>query len=93
MSNSRDERTVVVENASFRLGYLVLSFGLLVDVALRGFAARANEWDLLGLVIVSGLVMTAQQLRHRILGRAWVVATLGAAGIAAALAAALKLLR
>jgi hypothetical protein len=38
----RDERTVAVENASYRWAYLVLSFGLLVIVMYRSFAWRES---------------------------------------------------
>ena len=34
----RDERTVAVENAGYRLAYLVLTFGMLAAVAYRAFA-------------------------------------------------------
>ena len=32
-SVSRDERTTVVENTSYRIAYLVMSYGLLASVA------------------------------------------------------------
>lgn len=70
----RDERTVTVENASYRWGYIVLQFGLMLDVIYRGlfkFGAvtagaslvQANE-DLLGLVCLSSLITWGYQLRH-----------------------------
>ncbi len=62
----RDERTLAVENASFRLGYLVLSFGLLADVAYRGTVRQESNWDLLSLVILAGAAATGYQMALRI---------------------------
>jgi hypothetical protein len=67
-----------VENASYRLGYIILLFGVLFDVSLRGMVRRGavpdpmslftGDWDLLSLVVLSGGVTTAYQGVHRILG-------------------------
>ncbi len=67
----RDERTIAVENASYRWAYLFLSFALLLDVACRSFLRDDAAWDLLALVIGGGVVCTVIQARYRILGRAW----------------------
>jgi hypothetical protein len=88
-----DERTVIVENASYRWGYLVLSFGLLVDVAYRGFVRQESTWDLLGIVMLGGLVSSLYQGTQRIWGRRWWLAGLVIAVAAAAVAAVLVLLR
>jgi hypothetical protein len=98
MSNGRvdrDERTQVVENAAFRWGYLVLSFGVLVDVALRGLVTRAGAWDLMALVVLGGLVTTAYQARFGILGRsyAWRVSLALVLGAAIAVALLSLLMR
>lgn len=86
----RDERTTSVENASFRWGYLALSFGLLAAVAYRGLARGENSWDLLALVIGGGVVTAAYQGANRVLTRQWftlcAVTILAAAGLAAAVA-------
>jgi len=41
----KDERTVAVENASYRWGYLILSYGLLLDVVYRGLVRQESGWD------------------------------------------------
>lgn len=79
----RDERTTAVEHASYRLAYLVLSYGLLAAVAYRSFARGESAWDLLALVVLGGAVSTVYQARHQVLGRRWVQVTL--ASIVAAL--------
>ena len=66
-----DERTVAVTQNSYRWGFLLLTFGLLVDIAYRGLAARQQSWDLLALVVGAALVTTGYQAAHRILGRRW----------------------
>jgi len=91
MSNTslvqRDERTVAVENASYQWAYLFLSFGLLALVAYRSLVNHESPWDLLALVILGGGVGTAYQGWHRVLSRHWVVASVLAVVVAAALAA------
>ena len=52
----RDERSLAVENSSYRWAYFLLAFGLLVIVAYRGFVGHESNWDLLALVIMSGVV-------------------------------------
>ena len=89
----RDERTTTVENASYRLAYLLLSFGVLLSVAWRAFAWKEAGWDLLGLVIVSGFVATFYQGIHQVLTRHWALMAVVTAIVAAALAAGMVLLR
>ena len=67
----RDERETGVDLAADRLAYLVLSFGLLGIVAYRGFFDREASWDLLGLVVLSGVVGTAYRLRRRVVTGRW----------------------
>jgi hypothetical protein len=89
----RDERTVAVENASYRWSYLLLSFGLLGATAWRAFGRGEAAWDLLALVIAAGLVNTLYQGRQRVLHRAWAMASAATALIAVLIAVALVLLR
>ena len=65
----RDERTVAVENASYRLAYTFISFGVLLSVVYRGFVLNQSSWDLLALVILSSGVATLYQRAHKILDR------------------------
>jgi hypothetical protein len=67
----RDERTTVVENASFSLAYKFVGFALLLDVAYRSFAKGDAAWDLLAIVIISGFLTTAYQIRNRIVNKGW----------------------
>ena len=86
----RDERTVTVENASYRWGYLVVTYGLLILIALRAFFFKQSNWDLMALVVLSGLVTSVYQGAHRIFTRRWVVVvalTVLMAAIVAALVA------
>ncbi len=89
----RDERTTVVENASFRLAYLVLTFGLLAVVAYRGLLWQESNWDLLALVILGGLVTTFYQGLHKVLSRQWALTAIVAFVVGAAVAIALAMLR
>lgn len=85
----RDERTEMVENASYRLAYQIMAFGVLIVVAYRGFLFQESLWDLLALVILSSGTATLYQGVKRILVRNWLwlaAATfIGSAILAAAL--------
>jgi hypothetical protein len=82
----RDEREEAVDRAADRLGYLVLAFGLLAIVAVRSFVGGEASWDLLGLVVVSGIVGAAYRWSRGVLTRDALL-LLGAAVVAAALVA------
>jgi len=93
----RDERTIAVENASYRLAYSLLSMGILVCGAYRGFMFDQACWDLLGLVIFTGWIAVAYQGAHRVLSwrfarEAFAVMLLGGV-IAAIVAAVMQSLR
>lgn len=84
---ARDERELAVDHAADRLAYLVLSFGLLAIVAYRSFADGAASWDLLGLVVLGGLVGTLYRLAQRTVSREWTIVAAGTAGVALVVAA------
>ena len=84
----RDERETSVDLAADRLAYLVLSFGLLAIVAYRGFVSHETSWDLLALIVLSGVVGAAYRLQHRVASwrwQFWLVATVGVAFAVAAI--------
>jgi len=84
----RDERTIAVENASYRWSYLTLSFGLLAISAARSLLRHEAPWDLLLLVIVGGGVNALYQARHRVLSPRWARMTLAVVGLAVLIAMA-----
>jgi hypothetical protein len=85
----RDERTVAIENASYRWAYLLLTYALLVDVMYRSLVRHESAWDLMALVIVGGAVCTVYQARQKILAHGWMMKTLLAVCIAVVIAAIL----
>jgi hypothetical protein len=88
----RDERTLAVENASYRLGYMVVSYGLLVLVMIRGFFYNQAGWDMLGLVILGGAVTTLYQAYNKVLAHRWLWLAAALFIISALVAAAFTLL-
>jgi hypothetical protein len=90
----RDERTISIENTSYRWGYLVVTYGLLMIVAFRAFYFKQSNWDLMALVILSGIVTTAYQGFHQMFTRHWIyffaVILLIAAAVAVLIAVLLK---
>ncbi|MDX2060366.1 MAG: hypothetical protein SFV24_21330 [Gemmatimonadales bacterium] len=89
----RDERTISVENGSYRWGYLLLSYGLLLSTAYRGFVREESSWDLLGLVVAGGVLTTVYQGRRQILSRRWAMASAFGLILALGLGVVLTLLR
>ena len=90
---SKDERTMAVENTSYRWAYLVLSFGLLIDVSYRGLVHNETSWDLLALVVLTGLVATLYQGAQKILTRRWSFWAAGTALLAAVVAVVMVLVK
>ncbi len=82
----RDERTVAVENASYRWAYFLLTYALLVDVAYRGWFRNEAAWDMMALVIVGGVICSVYQARRRTLARGWAIKAVLGAVIAAVIA-------
>jgi hypothetical protein len=70
-SVERDERTVAVENASYKWAYAFITFALLIDVACRAAIRHEAAWDLMVLVLVGGAVCTMYQARQKTLARSW----------------------
>ncbi len=87
-SVSRDERTTSVENKSYRIAYLVMSFGLLASIAYRSFVLQQSSWDLLALVILGGVTVTLYQGTNKVLSRRWITTTVATLFVALILAAA-----
>ncbi len=83
---TRDERTAAVENTSYRIAYLVMSFGLLVSIAYRGFVLQQSSWDLLALVILGGVTATVYQGTNKVLSPRWGIAAVASLLIAGLLA-------
>jgi len=84
----RDERTVAVENASYRWACSLVSFALLIDVMYRGMVRSEAAWDLLALAIVPGIVSLIYQARQKALVQGWVWRLMPFAFVAAVIAAA-----
>ena len=84
----RDERETRIDHAVDRIGYLIVSYGLLLTVAYRSFVNGEAAWDLIGLVILGGMVGLAYRASHGVAFGRWtlmLLATMGIAGIVAAL--------
>jgi hypothetical protein len=81
----RDERTLAVENASYRLGYNVVGWGLLASVTYRiVFLGEPPAWDLVTLVLAATITTFGYQALHHVLSRrVLIVAVISAIVIAA----------
>ena len=67
-----DERTVAIENFSYRCGYFLLYCGVLYAALYRAVVRHEAAFDLVALAIVSGAISVLYQARHKALthGRA-----------------------
>ena len=61
----RDERESAIDLAADRLAVIVLSFGILVIVAWRSSFDHEASWDLLGLLVLSGVAGTGYRFSKR----------------------------
>ncbi len=92
LSLKRDERTVAVENASYRWPCAFVSFALLIDMIYRALFRHEAAFDLMALVIVSGFIVGVYQARQKALPRRWVKVGLLVALLAAVISLAVVLL-
>ena len=83
----RDERTLLVENASYRWAFNLIAYGLLVVVAYRGLVWNETAWDLFALLILGGVVASAYQWMHNVLSRRTAVRMAAGMALAAVVAA------
>lgn len=88
----KDERTIAIENASYRVAFCVLAMGALLDTVYRSWVFHQHCFDVLGLVIGSYVVAAILQARQRILGKCWGKTVLIAMGVGAVVAAVVTLL-
>ncbi len=86
--SEKDERAVAVGNVSEALGYRILAFALLIDIAYKAYRYDVASWDLFGIIIGTGLIVTLYQARQKVLGRGWAKSALVVTAIGAAVAAA-----
>jgi hypothetical protein len=93
ISVSRDERTLAVENASFRWAYLAMSFALLGIIAFRALVFHQSNWDLMATVVVGGGIAYAYQGLHRVISKRWFVISALALLVAAVVSLLTVLLR
>jgi hypothetical protein len=68
---SRDEREAGIDLAADRVAYLVVSYGLLISAAVRSFVNGEEAWDLIGLVVLGGMVGLAYRLRQGVVSGRW----------------------
>lgn len=91
-SIEKDERSIFIENQSYKYGYMVLTFGILIDIIYRSVRFNEAPWDLFGLIFLSGLITTSHQYRYEIFSKNWLVSVLILALISAIIAAIVALL-
>ncbi len=81
----RDERYYAVENASYRIGYMIIIYGLLLLIIFRSIAYHESNWDLFALIVISSFAATIYQIAHKTItiSRKWIYFTIAITLIAA----------
>lgn len=82
----RDERYYAVENASYKIGFMIITYGLFAVIILRSFLFQESSWDLFALIIIASLAATVYQGVHKVLPFSWkkyLLYMLGTAALAA----------
>lgn len=67
----KDERATYVENISYSFGYKFITYSLLLDIMYRSFRFDEAPWDLFGIIIISGFIITIYQYNQKILSKMW----------------------
>ena len=71
LSLKRDERTVAVENASFKWAWYFLVWPLIIDAMYRQKALNEEVGDLVALVCISSAIAIVYQYRHKAVVSYW----------------------
>lgn len=82
----RDERYYAVENASYKIGFMIMTYGLFAVIILRSLIFHESSWDLFALIIIANLAATIYQGVHKVLPFSWkkyLLYMLGTAALAA----------
>ena len=84
----RDERYYAVENASYRIGYMIIIYGLLLLIVARSIVFHESNWDLMALVVISSFAATIYQIVHKTISisRKWIYFTIAITLLAAVVA-------
>ena len=88
-----DEREQAIELAGDRLAYLVLAFGTLAVVIYRSLVLNEPSWELLAIVVLSGVVKFGYRVRRGAMSADLALPIAVALGLAALLAIVLVFVR
>ncbi|MEQ8174219.1 MAG: hypothetical protein ABRQ26_04035 [Syntrophomonadaceae bacterium] len=64
-------RIIATENVSYAMGYKFTTLLLLSDILFRAWIKGEAAWDLMGLVLGSGLLVTLYQAKNRMFTPRW----------------------
>ena len=67
----RDERTVAVENASFKWAWHFLAWPLIIDAMYRQHALNEEVGDLVALICLSSAIAIVYQYRYKAVVSCW----------------------
>ena len=62
----RDERYYAVENASYKVGFIILLFGTFFIGIVRSLLFHQSVWDLLALAFLGSMAATVYQIRKKV---------------------------
>jgi hypothetical protein len=85
----KDERTRSIEREGDHLGFIILAFGIMIDIFVRSAFFNQSPWDLFALVIIASWTSTVYQAAHKTLPQHFLRSALLLGAASALLAAAL----
>ncbi|GAP16034.1 hypothetical protein LARV_03830 [Longilinea arvoryzae] len=78
----RDERFYAVENASYKIGFTIFTFGLFAVILYRSIFRHEANWDLFALIVIASGAATIYQGVHKVLPFPWKKLVLYMVGVA-----------
>jgi hypothetical protein len=67
----RDERYYAIENASYKIGFQIFTFGSFALILFRFIVFHENSWDLFALIVIASTATTIYQGAHKVLPFSW----------------------
>lgn len=67
----RDERYYAIENASYKIGFSIFTFGLFALILYRSIFRHEASWDLFALIVIASTAATIYQGAHKVLPFSW----------------------
>ena len=90
---TRDERTIAIENSSYKYAYFFLIAALFLDGVYRGILQDSHMWDFFLMFVAGGAVARGYQIHQKAVPDGWVRRGIGILVMGAAMGAFIAIIR